>query len=58
MGHYMTKEGTSIRCVNCLYWSSKAMATGTCGHANQQLGKLTSAMRTCSDFWPKSQYRL
>jgi hypothetical protein len=58
MGHYMTKEGTPIKCKSCLYWTRKIMNTGTCGHASQKLGRYTNSYHSCSEFWPKAEYRL
>lgn len=58
--HYMTKEGVSIVCRNCLYWgnTNKLLGgnMGSCGNANQK-NRMTCYFNTCANFWPKHQYR-
>ena len=56
MGHYMTKDGVSIICRNCLYWSFKGGVIGTCGNANQEK-RLQFLKNKCMNFWPKPEYR-
>lgn len=60
MGYYMTKEGVSITCKNCLYWGNTSKlfngAMGSCGNANQKQ-RLTYYFNKCEHFWPKSEYR-
>ena len=57
MGHYMTKEGTPIKCQTCLYWTKKLIQVGTCGHANQKYGRSTYQFMKCEDYWPKGEFR-
>ena len=60
MGHYMTKEGVSITCKNCLYWGNTKRGLngvmGSCGNANQRLD-FTFYFNKCGHFWPKPEYR-
>lgn len=59
MGHYMTKEGVSIICKNCLYWGRVKYSNGvmgTCGNANQKQRNVFF-FNSCVHFWPDHEYR-
>ncbi len=59
-GHYMTKEGVSIICKNCLYWGNTYKflnkVLGSCGNANQKLDYVFY-FNDCGYFWPKAEHR-
>ncbi len=56
MGHYMTKDGVSTVCKNCMYWDYRGGGFGDCGNANQ-IHKTPFYFMKCQYFWPKPEYR-
>lgn len=64
--HYMTKEGVSATCRNCLYYRNFPNGVmGVCGNANHphylrgnKSSAITNFNHSCEHFCPKHEYRL